>query len=87
MTVWIVVALIGVILSLWGLWFYFRQYQRGNISGRYLAALVVGYLSFVSYAIVSTTRSFLTDGIPTAALLLPGFIAIVVIVRERRPGA
>jgi uncharacterized membrane protein len=84
MILWLVVAATGVVLSLWGLKILFRRYRRGQINRRYLLAVVVGVLSLVVYAILSTVRPDITTGPVFVVMLLPAFIAIVVVIRERR---
>ena len=84
MTIWLVVAAIGAVLSLWGLTVVFRKYREGEITRRYFLAIVVGYISFVSFVLVSAFRPDISTGLVTVVMLLPAFIAIVVVIRERQ---
>jgi uncharacterized membrane protein HdeD (DUF308 family) len=88
MTLWIVVAVVGVILSVFGFIALLRRFRRGEIRGRYLLAFVVGYVALISFAVLEAFRPTALTGPVTIAVLLPAFIAIGVIVRElRRPVA
>jgi uncharacterized membrane protein len=84
MIFWFVVAVIGVMLSLWGLFTLLHKFRRGEITRRYFIAIVVGYISFVSFALVNALRPDITTGLVTILMLLPAFIAILVVVHERK---
>ena len=87
MTIWILVAVVGGILSVVDVAALVRRYRRGVIRGRYLLACVVGCFSLASFAFLDAFRTAGVSGPVTIALLLPAFIAIGVIVREHRRGA
>jgi len=87
MAVWALVAAVGAVVSLVGWAGFLRRYRRAEITGRYLLALTVGYASFVSYALLSALRPDTASGIVGVLLLLPAFVALVVVIRERRPAA
>jgi len=82
MSPWILVTLIGGCLAAAGLALLVRRYREGEVTGRYLAAVAVGLVSLASYALLSTFRPALCTGRVTLALLLPAFVAIVVVARE-----
>jgi drug/metabolite transporter (DMT)-like permease len=84
MIMWMLVALVGGALSVAGLITLGRRYLRGEITRRSLLAFVVGYLGLVSYALLSALRPEITTGAVTLVMLLPVFIAIVVIIREHQ---
>jgi len=83
MLVWVSIAAIGGLLSIAGLAVYLGRYRRGAITLRYLLALVVGYASFVSFALVGALRPESTGAPWAVGILIPAFVAIVVLVRER----
>jgi len=82
MNPWILVAAAGGIACIAGMTAVFGRYRRGEVSGRYLAAVVVGVLSFGSYALVSAVRPDLGTGAVSLLLLLPGLLAVVAVARE-----
>jgi hypothetical protein len=84
MIIWSAIAVIGVALSLWGLMILLQKYRLAQISWRYFLAAVVGYVSFVTFAIVSAIRPATTTGLVTVFMLLPALLAVLVIIRERR---
>ena len=67
MITWILVAAMGVILSFFGLRVVFRKYRRAEVSRRYFYAIIVGLLSFVTYALLSSIRPEMTSGVARAA--------------------
>jgi len=81
---WMLVAALGLVAMASGLLTCWRRYRRGRITRRYLSAIVVGCVCFVAYAVVGAFRPEFASGPVAMALLLPAFIAIVVIVREHR---
>lgn len=83
MIAWILIASIGGLISLSCLVILLRRYRRGDITQRYTIAMVVGYISFVSFAIISALRPEVASGWATITLL-PAFISIVVLIRERK---
>jgi len=87
MMTWVLVAAIGGALSVSGLVALLRRCRRGEITRTYLSAMVVGYISFVSFALISTLRPELASGPVTIATLLPASVAIVVLIREHRRAA
>jgi len=82
MTIWILVACTGGLLSISAFWNLVRKYHCGEIRGRYLLAIGVGYIALVSYALLSAIAPAIVNGVVTLGILLPAFVAIVVIVRE-----
>lgn len=84
MTMWIIIAVIGFILSVLGLSAFVRRYRRGEITRRHLLAAIIGYVSLVTFAVVSAVRPDITNGPLAVIVLLPAFVAIVVLIRERR---
>ncbi len=84
MYIWIFIAIIGGALSILGLMFFLRRYRRNEITLRYLLAIVVGYVSFLAFALVSTFRPDLASGPVTVAILLPAFVAILLLILERQ---
>jgi drug/metabolite transporter (DMT)-like permease len=84
MTAWILVAVLGGILSLAGLSILFRRYREGVVTLRHLLAFVVGFVALASYALVSTLRPDITSGPVTVLMLLPAFVAIVVLIHEHQ---
>lgn len=87
MMTWILVAAAGGVLSLSGLAVLLRRSRRGEITRTYLWAMVVGYTSFVSFALISAFRPDLASGPVTIAILVPASVAIVVLIREHRRNA
>jgi hypothetical protein len=81
---WIFVAAIGGVLAVFWLLALFRRYRRGEITGRYLAAAVVGVVSVASFALLSALRPEFGSGPAVAIILLPAFIAILVVILEHR---
>jgi len=69
MNIWLVVAAIGGVLSLWGLMVLFRKYREGEITRRYFLAIVVGYISFVSFVLMSAFRPDISTGLVTVVIL------------------
>jgi len=84
MIIWISVAAIGGALAVLALVALLRRYRRGEITGRYLAAIVVGLVSFASFALLSALRPEFESGPATVIVLLPAFVAILVVIREHR---
>jgi len=83
MNLWILVTLIGAGLAAVGLALFVRRFRAGEVTGRMLAAVVVGLVSFASYGVVSAVRPDLGTGPVSLVLLLPAFVAIVLVMRER----
>lgn len=81
---WIVVAAIGGVVSLGGLAVLLRQYRLGHITRRYMLAVVIGYASLVSYSLLDALQPRPLSSVLTVLVLLPGFFAIIVVVRERQ---
>ena len=79
MIAWILLAVVGGIFSIWGFIIYLLKYQRGEITIRFIYALFVGYASFVSFAVVN---AIYPDFKMVTVILLPAFVAIVVLLRE-----
>ena len=84
MTAWISVAAIGGVLSILGLLVLTRRYLRGEMSQWQLFAIIVGYVSFVSFVLVSSLRPEFASGPVSIAILLPAFVAIVFLIREHQ---
>ena len=84
MTAWILVAAIGGVLSILGLLVLTRRYLRGEMSQWQLFAIIVGYVSFVSFVLVSSLRPEFASGPVSIAILLPAFVAIVFLIREHQ---
>jgi len=84
MTTWILVAAIGGVLSILGLVVFIRRYLRGEISLLYLFAILAGYVSFVSFVIVSSLRPEFASKPVSIAILLPAFVAIVLLIRNNQ---
>jgi len=84
MMIWIAIAVLGVVLSVLGLLVFVGRYRRGEVSGRFLLALLVGYVALVAYAAASAFRPEIGRGWPALLMLLPAFAAVVVLVNERR---
>jgi drug/metabolite transporter (DMT)-like permease len=84
MMLWIAIAVLGVVLSALGLLVFVGRYRRGQVSGRFLLALVVGTLALVAYAVASALRPEMGHLWPAVLILLPAFAAVVVLVNERR---
>jgi hypothetical protein len=84
MVIWILVALAGALLSLAGFWAMLQKYRRGDIRGRYLLALIVGFIAFVAWALLSNLRPGAVDGVLELLMLAPALIAIIVIIREHQ---
>jgi peptidoglycan/LPS O-acetylase OafA/YrhL len=82
MTIWVFVSAIGGTVSILGLLALLRRYLRGEISQLYLIATIVSYVSFVSYVVVSSLRPEFASGPASVAILLPAFVAIVLLIRE-----
>jgi hypothetical protein len=82
MGIWIVAAVIGGVAALTGLAAVFLRYRRGEVKGRHFAALVTGLASFATYALISAFRPDLATGATSLMVLLPAFVAIVVLIRE-----
>ncbi|UCE05455.1 MAG: hypothetical protein JSW07_17860 [bacterium] len=81
---WIFIAVIGGLLSVLGLLFLLRCYRQDEITLRYLLAVVVGFISFLAFALVNAFRPELASGPVTIAILLPAFVAILLLIRECR---
>jgi len=84
MTAWILVAAIGGVLSILGLLVLTRRYLRGEMSQWQLFAIIVGYVSFVSFVLVSSLRPEFASGPVSIAILLPAFVAIIFLIREHQ---
>lgn len=80
--IWIAVTVSGLILCLSGFKALVGQYRTGAISVRWLLVCMVGWLSFVSYAVADAIRPELMTGPVTIVWLLPAFIAIAVLANE-----
>jgi 4-amino-4-deoxy-L-arabinose transferase-like glycosyltransferase len=81
---WIFVAAIGGVLSILGLLVLTRRYLRGEMPQSHLIAIIVGYVSFVSFVLVSSLSPEFAGGPLSIAILLPVFAAIVFLVREHQ---
>ena len=84
MTAWILVAVTGGVLSILGLLVFIRRYMRGEMSQLQLFAIIVGYVSIVSFALVSSLRPEFASGPVSIAILLSAFVAIVFLIREHQ---
>ena len=84
MIIWITAAVIGAIFSLIGFILLYGKFRRGEITRIYLAAFVLGFISFASYALISALKPDIMTSLLTLLLLLPAIIAIVVLVREHK---
>jgi len=84
MTAWILVAAIGGVLSILGLLVFIRRYLRGEMSQLQLFAIIVGYVSFASFVLVSSLRPEFASGPVSIAILLPAFLAIVFLIRKHQ---
>jgi len=82
MNAWLLVAVLGGVVALAGLMAVFRRYGRGEVSGRYVAAIMVGLAGFGGFALLEVLRPELARGAPALAFLLPGCAAVVVVIRE-----
>ncbi|MDH3199018.1 MAG: hypothetical protein OEO21_12345 [Candidatus Krumholzibacteria bacterium] len=84
MMLWITVAVLGVVLSLLGLLVFVGRYRRGEVSGRFLLALMVGYVALVAYAVTSALWPEMGGGWPIILMLVPALAAVIVLITERR---
>ncbi len=84
MTAWILVAVTGGVLSILGLLVFIRRYLRGEMSQLQLFAIIVGYVSIVSFVLVSSLRPEFASGPVSIAILLSAFVAIVFLIREHQ---
>ncbi|NIT61706.1 MAG: hypothetical protein GWN00_37550 [Aliifodinibius sp.] len=82
MIIWIPVALLGLILSSFGITVIFKKYLRDQVRGRYILAIILGFLSFVTYAVLSPVLPDIMSGEATIAMLLPALIALLVVIHE-----
>jgi len=82
MGIWMLAAVLGGVAALAGLVVVYFRFQRGEITGRYFGAVVLGLASFATYALISAFRPDLATGATSLIVLLPAFLAIVVLVRE-----
>jgi len=82
MSFWILTAAAGLIISAAGLLCVYRQRCAGEVSRRYFFAMLTGFLSLLAFALVAALAPDLSAG-PTLAILLPGAIAVPVIIKER----
>jgi hypothetical protein len=87
MMLWVLVAVVGGILSVMGFVRLVRRFRQGAIRGRYLLAFGVGFVALVSFALLDALRPAVVSGPVTLAMLLPAVVAIVVIVREHQRAA
>jgi len=83
MMIWIAIAVLGLVLSVLGLLVFVGRYRRGEVSARFLLALVTGCVALAAYAAVSALRPDLGRGWPALLLLAPAFTAVIVLVRAR----
>ena len=81
MITWVLVAVVGGILSMYGLNKFWGRYRCGEISRRYLYALIVCYVSFVLFALTSTIHPEFNSG-TVSIILLPAFFAVFVLIHE-----
>ena len=49
MNFWIIIAAIGIILSMTGITVLIRRYLKGEITLLYLVSIIIGFLSFIAY--------------------------------------
>jgi len=82
MGAWILVAAVGGVFALVGLVGLFRRYLRGELSGRYVSAAATGLASLLACALASALRPDAVTGAVMIVLLLPGFVAVVALMRE-----
>ena len=82
--IWIVAAVVGGALSVAGFVVLLRRVRRREIRWRYLVACGVGYTAFVSFALLSALRPSAVNSAVTLIMLLPGLVAIVLVVREHQ---
>lgn len=81
-TIWLLVAMIGTILALMGLWALFQRYRRGETSLGRLVACLVGFGSLASYAALSAFAPASMSGVVTMVVLAPALVAVVFLVRR-----
>jgi len=84
MIFWILTALLGITISLLGIRIIIKKYFHGEISGRYLLAIIIGFLSFVVYVVLSSIKPEIMSGLVTIAILLPVFVAILVVIYKHQ---
>jgi uncharacterized membrane protein len=84
MAFWLIVALAGLVLSVWGLTVLFRKYRQNELSRQYFIAVVVGYIFLVLFIAVDALRPAVTTGPVTVVMLLPVFVSIVIVIRAHR---
>jgi hypothetical protein len=84
MVTWILIAAIGGVFSIIGILILIQRYLRGEISQLYLFAIIVGYISFVSFALISSLRSEFASGLISVIILLPAFVALVFLIHQNQ---
>jgi len=84
MSLWLVLAFAGGLLCLVGLVRLGGALRRGRISTAYFVAAVVVVFSLVAYAVLDGLTPGGVSGPPALAALLPGCVALVVLLREYR---
>jgi hypothetical protein len=81
---WLAVAGVGFVLSIVGFTVLVERYRRKRIDLKSLLAYFVGYVSFVSYALLVAFKPDIATGAVTLITLAPAFAAIVWLVHLRR---
>lgn len=84
MSFWIAIATLGGAFAVAGMAGEIRRYRRGEITSRRLAALTVGLVSFMGYALATNIRPDDLSGPVAGAILLPALLAMVALIRDYR---
>ena len=80
MSFWIIIAIIGGILSTAGIIVLIRRYLRGEITLLYLVSIIIGFISFVAYVFVTYVYPDSLSRPVSLLILLPAIITLFVLV-------
>ena len=70
---WIFIAIFGVVLAFFGLKSFYKKYRHNNVIIKYLLTIIIGILSFQSYALLNSIQPEITNGLFNTIIFLSAF--------------
>jgi len=77
---WIIIAVIGIILSMMEIIVLIRRYLQGEINLLYLVSIIIGFLSFLAFAFVDNVYSESVSRPVRLIILLPAIVTVFYLV-------
>jgi len=80
MSFWIIIAVIGGILSMTGIIVLIRRYLQGEIPLLYLVSIIIGFMSFIAFVFFNYVYPESVSRPVSLIILLPAIITLFVLV-------